>query len=47
MEFVTALVKAGKQFDTFFYPNKNHGISGGNTRQHLYQMWLDFLQKNL
>jgi dipeptidyl-peptidase-4 len=47
MEFVTAMIKANKQFDTFFYPNKNHGIYGGNTRQHLYQMWLDFLQKNL
>ncbi len=47
MEFVNALIKANKQFDTFFYPNKNHGISGGNSRQHLYQMWLDYLQKNL
>ncbi|MEI6815548.1 MAG: DPP IV N-terminal domain-containing protein [Bacteroidota bacterium] len=47
MEFVTALVKAGKQFDTFFYPNKNHGISGGNTRLHLYTMMTDYILKNL
>ena len=46
-DYVTALVAANKQFESFYYPNKNHGISGGNTRLHLYQMWLDFLKKNL
>ncbi|MNK02316.1 Prolyl tripeptidyl peptidase precursor [compost metagenome] len=47
MEFITALVKANKQFDLFIYPNKNHGIYGGNTRNHLFTMMLDYTIKNL
>ena len=47
MDLVTALVKANKQFDMFIYPNKNHGISGGNTRLHLYTKMTDFLKANL
>ncbi|MDX5346661.1 MAG: S9 family peptidase, partial [Hymenobacteraceae bacterium] len=42
-----ALIKANKQFDSFYYPNRNHGIYGGNTRLHLYQMMTDFVEKNL
>lgn len=42
-----ALIKANKQFQSFYYPNKNHSISGGNTRYHLYQMMTNFLLKNL
>ncbi|MDQ4138934.1 MAG: S9 family peptidase [Bacteroidota bacterium] len=42
-----ALIKANKQFQSFYYPNRNHGISGGNTRLHLYTMMTDFLLKNL
>ena len=44
---VTALQKANKQFETMFYPNKNHGISGGNTRVHLYNLMTNFLLENL
>jgi dipeptidyl-peptidase-4 len=47
MEFIYALVAANKQFDLFIYPNKNHGIYGGNTRNHLFTMLLDFTLKNL
>ena len=47
MDMVTALVKADKQFELFIYPNKNHGISGGNTRNHLFEMITDFLKENL
>lgn len=47
MEMVTSLVNANKQFDLFIYPNKDHGIYGGNTRNHLFQMMLDFTLKNL
>jgi dipeptidyl-peptidase-4 len=46
-EFVDKLVQAGKQFDLFIYPNRNHFIRGGNTRLHLYQMKFDFLERNL
>lgn len=47
MEWVDALVAANKQFDMFFYPNRNHGIYGGYTRYHLYRMMTDFIFKNL
>jgi dipeptidyl-peptidase-4 len=47
MEMISALVKANKQFDLFIYPNKNHGIYGGNTRNHLFQMMLDYVLENL
>ncbi len=42
-----ALIRAGKEFETFIYPNKNHGISGGNTRYHLYSKMLEFWNRNL
>ena len=45
--FEDALITAGRQFQSFYYPNRNHGISGGNTRLHLYQMMTEFVEKNL
>jgi dipeptidyl-peptidase-4 len=47
MDMVSALVKANKQFDLFIYPNKNHGIYGGNTRLHLFNKMTSFLTENL
>ena len=47
MEMVNALVKANVQFDLFIYPNRDHGIYGGNTRNHLFNMLLDYTLKNL
>ncbi|MDB9809191.1 S9 family peptidase [Flavobacteriales bacterium] len=47
MEMISALVKANKQFDLFIYPDKNHGIYGGNTRYHLYKKMTDFILENL
>jgi dipeptidyl-peptidase-4 len=47
MDLVSALVAADKQFDLMIYPNKNHGIYGGNTRYHLFKKMTDFLYKNL
>jgi dipeptidyl-peptidase-4 len=47
LEWVDALVKANKQFDMAFYPNKNHGIYGGTTRLHLYRKMTDFVTTNL
>ena len=46
-EMISALVKANKQFDSFIYTDKNHRISGGNTRLHLYQKMTDFILDNL
>ena len=42
-----ALVNAGKHFESFFYPDKHHGIQGSQTRHHLYSMMLSFIEKNL
>lgn len=47
MEMTTALIQQNKQFDQFSYPNKNHGIYGGNTRNHLYQMILNYILEKL
>ncbi len=47
MEMINALVKADKQFDLFIYPNKNHGIYGGNTRNHLFNMMFEYTLENL
>ncbi len=47
MDFAEALVQADKQFDMQFYPNRNHGISGGNTSYHLYTRMTDFILKYL
>lgn len=44
---VEALVQANKQFDWRIYPDKNHGIYGGNTRLHLYTLMTDFIKNNL
>ncbi len=47
MDFVNALVKNNKQFDFFIYPNRNHGISGGGARLHLYTKMTNFILSNL
>ena len=47
MEMINAMVKANKQFDMFIYPNRNHGIYGGNTRNHLFNMMFEYTLKNL
>lgn len=47
VEMANALIKANKQFDTYFYPNRNHGIYGGTTRLHLYTRMTDFIMKNI
>ena len=39
------LIAAGKQFDSFYYPDKAHGM--GNRRPHLYQKMTNFILKKL
>ncbi|MFY0688367.1 MAG: S9 family peptidase [Cyclobacteriaceae bacterium] len=41
------LIKAGKQFDTFYYPDLAHGLRGPGSQPHLYQMLSDFILENL
>ena len=47
-EYTEALVQADKDFRQLTYTNRNHGISGGNTRYHLFrqitQHFLEYLQ---
>ncbi|MFN3917944.1 MAG: S9 family peptidase [Flavobacteriales bacterium] len=47
MEMINALVAANKQFDMFIYPDRNHGIYGGNTRNHLFTMMLNYILEKL
>ncbi|WP_372918557.1 S9 family peptidase [Salegentibacter sp.] len=47
MRMVEALIQANKQFDWAIYPDKNHGIYGGNTRLHLYTKMTNFITENL
>ncbi|MCC5927991.1 MAG: S9 family peptidase [Cyclobacteriaceae bacterium] len=42
-----ALIKHEKQFESFYYPNKNHSIQGGTTRFHLYTMMTAFILRSL
>ncbi|MGM0933491.1 MAG: S9 family peptidase [Bacteroidota bacterium] len=47
MRMVEALIQANKQFDWAIYPDKNHGIYGGNTRRHLFTKMTNFITENL
>ncbi|MCM5662635.1 S9 family peptidase [Galbibacter mesophilus] len=47
MRMAEALIQANKQFDWAIYPDKNHGIYGGNTRLQLYTKMTNFIDENL
>lgn len=47
MRMAEALIQANKPFDFAIYPDKNHGIYGGNTRLHLYNKMTNFIKENL
>ncbi|MEI8280170.1 MAG: DPP IV N-terminal domain-containing protein [Bacteroidota bacterium] len=42
-----ALIKENKEFESEYYPNRAHGISGGNTRIHLFTRMTNFILQNL
>lgn len=42
-----ALINAGKDFRSFYYPDKAHGIRGSETRDHLYMMMTNFVKEKL
>ncbi len=44
---VEELIKHDIQFETMFYPNRNHGIYGGNTRNHLWKLMSNFIFEKL
>jgi dipeptidyl-peptidase-4 len=45
-EYVKALVDADKDFRQLVYPGKNHSITGGNTRNHLFRQCINFFNDN-
>lgn len=47
MEFSEALIQNKKQFEFMAYPDKNHGIFGGQTRPQLYEKMTNFILENL
>jgi dipeptidyl-peptidase-4 len=47
IEFISALQKAEKPFSLMIYPDKNHGIYGGNTRYYLFNEMTNFWLQNL
>ncbi|TLF46945.1 S9 family peptidase [Maribacter aurantiacus] len=47
MRMIEALVQANKQFEWAIYPDKNHGIYGGNTRIHLFNKMTNFVKQHL
>ena len=48
-QMISALVKANVDFETMYYPNKNHGISGGpdNTTYHLWAKMTNWILENM
>jgi dipeptidyl-peptidase-4 len=48
-QMITSLVKSNIDFESMYYPNKNHGISGGmdNTTMHLWRNMTQWIEKNL
>ena len=47
IELVNVLVEKNKQYEFYMYPDRNHGISGGNTSMHLFTKMTNFIQSNL
>lgn len=47
VEMAEALIQKNKEFEFMTYPDKNHGIYGGNTRLHLHQKMTNFILNNL
>jgi dipeptidyl-peptidase-4 len=47
VQMIDALIRAGKQFRLMIYPNKTHGISGGDARDQLFHMIEDHFEREL
>jgi dipeptidyl-peptidase-4 len=44
---IKRLYENNVKFDQLTFPDKNHGISGGNTRFYLYSRMVEWLKGNL
>ena len=47
VQMIDALQAANKPFSFMMYPGRNHGISGGTTRLHLFSAVTEFVKENL
>jgi dipeptidyl-peptidase-4 len=47
IQMIDSLIAAGKQFRLMIYPNKTHGISGSDAREHLFHMIEDHFEREL
>lgn len=47
LAYTNKLVELGKQFEMQIYTDKNHSITGQQTRRHLYTRMVDFFERNL
>jgi dipeptidyl-peptidase-4 len=45
--FIKKLYENNVVFDQMAFPDKNHGISGGNTRYYLFARMADWIKKNI
>lgn len=43
VEMINALIRENKQFETYAYPNRNHGIYGDNATMHLFTKITEFI----
>ena len=44
---IDKMINNNIEFESGYYPNKNHGIRGGNTSYHLYTKMTNFILNNL
>jgi len=45
--FINEMINKNKQFEMMFYPGRRHGVSDKEGQIHMYEMFLDFIKKNL
>ena len=46
-ELVKMMIKNGLQFDTMFYPNRDHSIDAEGSSTHLYTLITNYLSDRL
>jgi len=47
IEYTRALIRENKHFEMFFFPDKNHFISGENTTNYLYDKVINHFKTKL
>lgn len=47
LNFIQELIKAGKHYTLYLYPNKDHGIAGKNERLHLFSAIYNHFRRSL